>query len=82
MFDRNDKYARVAVLGRIGIVEIGLFAFARGARRFVAGVTVVGNKIAGDVTGALVHRDVDMLSFAAVETMIKRHCDAEGAVGR
>src|SRR5258705_13915055 len=32
LFDRDDKNARIAVLRRIGIVEIGLFAFGRGAR--------------------------------------------------
>src|SRR4030095_12056872 len=82
LFDGNDEYARIAILRRIGVVEIGLFTFARGARRLLTRVTVVGNKISSDVTGALVHGYVNILSFATVETMIKGDCDTEGAVGR
>src|SRR6266498_2989859 len=66
LLDRDDEDARITILGRIRIVQIGLFAFAGGARGLSAGITVSGNKIAGDMAGALVHRHVDVLAVAAL----------------
>ena len=82
LLDRNDKDARVAVLGRVRVVEVRLFTLARSARGLGAGVAVVRNKIAGDMSRTFVHRDNDVLASGAFQTMIERDRDPKGPIGR